>query len=81
MPSNGSPTGRPSNTKRVLTDVFGTRSQVSSARTTARAVAMLRKLTWSALYAVLGAAAAVGARAIASKIWRVTTGEEPPAKK
>jgi len=42
---------------------------------------MLRKLTWSTLYAVLGAAAAVGARAIASKIWRVTTGEEPPAKK
>jgi hypothetical protein len=42
---------------------------------------MLRKLLWSALYAGLGAVAAIGARATASKIWRATTGEEPPAKK
>jgi hypothetical protein len=42
---------------------------------------MLRKLLWSGLYAAFGAAAAVGARAAASKIWRATTGEEPPVKK
>jgi hypothetical protein len=42
---------------------------------------MLRKLLWSGLYAGLGAAATMGARRAASKIWRVATGEEPPTKR
>jgi hypothetical protein len=42
---------------------------------------MLRKLMWSGLYAALAAAATMAARRAASSIWRVATGEEPPAKK
>ena len=42
---------------------------------------MLRKLLWSALYAGLGAAATMGARRVASSVWRLATGEEPPAKR
>ena len=42
---------------------------------------MLRKILWSGLYAGLGAAATVGARRAASSIWRLATGEEPPAKR
>ena len=42
---------------------------------------MLRKLLWTGLYAGLGAAATIAARRVASKIWRVATGEAPPAKK
>jgi hypothetical protein len=42
---------------------------------------MLRKILWSGLYASLGAAATIGARRVASSIWRLTTGEEPPAKR
>jgi hypothetical protein len=42
---------------------------------------MLRKLLWSILYAGLGAAATMGARRTASSIWRLATGEEPPAKR
>jgi hypothetical protein len=42
---------------------------------------MLRKLLWSTLYAGFGAAAAIGARAAASRVWRLATGEEPPTKK
>ena len=41
----------------------------------------MRKLLWSGLYAGLGAAATVGARRAASTIWRIATGEEPPAKR
>jgi hypothetical protein len=41
---------------------------------------MLRKLMWTALYGVLGAAATMAARRAASRIWRVATGEEPPVK-
>ena len=41
---------------------------------------MLRKLLWSGLYAGLAAGAAIVTRTVASKIWRVVTGEEPPAK-
>jgi hypothetical protein len=33
------------------------------------------------LYAGIGAASTIAARRVASKIWRVATGEEPPAKK
>ncbi len=42
---------------------------------------MLRKLLWSVLYAGLGALATMGARAAASRVWRVATGEEPPSKR
>ena len=42
---------------------------------------MLRKLLWSGLYGSLAAVATLAARRAASKIWRVTTGEEPPVKK
>jgi hypothetical protein len=42
---------------------------------------MLRKLLWSGLYAGLGAAATMGARRVASSVWRLATGEEPPAKR
>jgi hypothetical protein len=42
---------------------------------------VLRKLMWTGLYGSLAAAATLAARRVASKIWRVTTGEEPPAKK
>jgi hypothetical protein len=39
---------------------------------------MLRRLLWSGLYAALAAAAALAARRVASGIWRVATGEDPP---
>lgn len=42
---------------------------------------MLRKLTWTALYGAIAAAATIAARRAASRIWRIATGEEPPAKK
>jgi hypothetical protein len=41
---------------------------------------MLRKLLWTGLYAGLAAGATMAARRAASKIWRVATGEQPPAK-
>jgi hypothetical protein len=43
--------------------------------------AVLRKLLWTGLYASIGAAATMAARRLASRIWRVATGEEPPTKK
>lgn len=42
---------------------------------------MLRKLLWSGLYAGLAALATMSARAAASRVWRVATGEEPPSKR
>jgi hypothetical protein len=42
---------------------------------------MLRKVLWMALLAGLSALATMAARRTASKIWRVATGEEPPARK
>ena len=42
---------------------------------------MLRKLLWTAIYGVFGAIAAIGARFAASRVYRIATGEEPPAKK
>jgi hypothetical protein len=51
------------------------------ARGDGKMLGMLRKLLWSGLYAGLGAAATIGARRAASKIWRVATGEAPPTKK
>jgi hypothetical protein len=43
-------------------------------------VLVLRKLLWTALYGVFAALATIAARFAASRIWRVATGEEPPAK-
>jgi hypothetical protein len=42
---------------------------------------VLRKFTWTALYAALGALSALAARRLASGIWRIATGEEPPVKR
>jgi hypothetical protein len=42
---------------------------------------MLRKLLWTGLYAALAALATMLARRTASHIWRVATGEQPPAKR
>ena len=42
---------------------------------------VLRKFLWTALYAVLGAAATLVARKTAARIWRVATGEEPPTRR
>jgi hypothetical protein len=42
---------------------------------------VLRKLLWTGLYAALAAAATIAARTAASRIWRIATGEAPPAKK
>jgi len=42
---------------------------------------MLRKILWSSLYAGAGAAATVASRRAATSIWRLATGEEPPAKR
>jgi hypothetical protein len=42
---------------------------------------MLRKLLWTGLYGAIGAAATMAARRSASAIWRIATGEQPPAKK
>jgi hypothetical protein len=42
---------------------------------------MLRKGLWTGLYAGLGAAATMAARVFASRIWRLTTGEDPPTRR
>jgi hypothetical protein len=42
---------------------------------------MLRRLMWTGLYAVMGALATLLARRLASGIWRIATGEQPPVKK
>jgi hypothetical protein len=42
---------------------------------------VLRRALWTGLYALLGAAATMAARTVASRIWRVATGEQPPVKK
>jgi hypothetical protein len=42
---------------------------------------VLRKLLWSALYAGLSAAAAMGARSVASRVWKLATGDPPPVRK
>ena len=36
---------------------------------------------WTGLYAGLGDVSTMAARRLATKIWRVTTGEEPPTKR
>jgi len=42
---------------------------------------MLRKAMWTGLYAGLGAASTMITRRLATKIWRVATGEDPTAKR
>jgi hypothetical protein len=42
---------------------------------------MIRKAMWTGLYATIGAGATVAARLLATRIWRVATGEEPPSKR
>jgi hypothetical protein len=42
---------------------------------------MLRKLLWSAIYGLLAALATMLSRRVASRVWRLATGEEPPTKK
>jgi hypothetical protein len=42
---------------------------------------LLRKVLWTGLYGVIGAAATILARRVASSLWRVATGEKPPAKR
>jgi hypothetical protein len=41
---------------------------------------MLRKVLWNGLFAVFGAAATIGARQAATRVWRLATGEDPPMK-
>jgi hypothetical protein len=57
------------------------RSDVWRGRSAVISLPMLRKLTWTALYGTLAAAATLAARRVASRVWRVATGEEPPQKK
>jgi len=40
-----------------------------------------KRLLWMGLTAGLGAVATLGARRLASTVWRTVTGETPPAKK
>jgi hypothetical protein len=42
---------------------------------------MLRKLLWSGLYAGLAAGIALASRQAAIRVWRLATGEAPPAKR
>jgi hypothetical protein len=42
---------------------------------------VLRKLIWTGLYAGITALAAMMARKTAGRLWRIATGEEPPARK
>ncbi len=42
---------------------------------------MLRKVLWSVIYGVFGALGTIASRRGASRVWRILTGEEPPAKK
>ena len=42
---------------------------------------MLRRVLWTGLYAGLGAAATMGARRLASRLYSLITGESPPTKR
>jgi hypothetical protein len=42
---------------------------------------VLRKVLWSAVYGIFGAASTLLARKTASGLWRVATHEEPPTKR
>jgi len=53
----------------------------SSGARTVDSLTMLRKVLWSGIYAGLAAGAAMIARTVATKLWTMSTGEEPPAKR
>jgi hypothetical protein len=42
---------------------------------------MLRQAMWTGLYAGLGAASTMITRRLATKIWQVATGEDPPGRR
>jgi hypothetical protein len=42
---------------------------------------MLRKVLWSAIYGLIAAVASMAARRAASQLYRVVTGEQPPARR
>ena len=42
---------------------------------------MLRKILWSAIYGLLATLATMAARRAATQLYRIVTGEPPPAKK
>jgi hypothetical protein len=42
---------------------------------------MLRRLLWSGIYSGLAAGAALVARQLAARAWRLTTGEHPPEER
>jgi hypothetical protein len=42
---------------------------------------MLRKILWSAIYGLIAALATMAARRAASQLYRVVTGEAPPARR
>jgi hypothetical protein len=42
---------------------------------------MLRKILWSAIYGLIGALATMAAKRVATQLYRVVTGEQPPVKK
>ena len=42
---------------------------------------MLRKLLWTAIYGLFATLAAMGARIVATRVYRLATGEEPPPRK
>ena len=42
---------------------------------------LLRKALWTGLYAALAAVATMATRRAAARIWRIATGEAPPAKR
>lgn len=54
--------------------------QVSAVARAVTFLGMLRKLLWTGLYGVLSAVSAIAARRLATRLWRVLTGEPPPVK-
>ena len=42
---------------------------------------MLRKVLWSVMYGLLASAATLAARRAATQLYRLVTGEPPPARK
>jgi hypothetical protein len=41
--------------------------------------AMVRRVLWSVLFSVVTTVAAIAARRVATSVWRIATGEDPPA--
>jgi hypothetical protein len=39
---------------------------------------MLRRLLWNGLFTLIAALAAILARRVATSVWRIATGEDPP---